>query len=57
MRIYIEREIITDWWNDAYVSIAFFNGDAHFLKLLYESHSATQLSESLAPLCLVGLSL
>jgi len=42
---YIKREIITDCGNDTYLSIAFFHGCVHFTKLLYESHSAKQLSK------------
>ena len=38
-------EIITVWWNDAYLSIAFLHSDARFTKLLCESRSAKQLSE------------
>ena len=39
------KEIITVWWNDAYLSIAFLHGGVHFTKLLHESPSVKQLSE------------
>ena len=41
----IYKKEISDWWNDAYLSIAFFHCGAHFTKLLHESHLAKQLSE------------
>ena len=39
------KEILTVWWNDAYLSIASLHGGAHFAKLLCESRSTKQLSE------------